>query len=134
MAAESHYNESPITFLGISVLRHSIDIKFSVCELLAVSCAFLGPCNVAHAIDESEPQPNIILMMADDMGMGYTSAYQDFTGNSDQDQLHTPAMEELARMGVRSHRKLLCGQSLSLSLSLLFPLPPQSLLLSTSCI
>ena len=46
-------------------------------------------------------RPNIILMMADDMGMGDTSAYQDFTGNADADQLQTPAMEELARRGVR---------------------------------
>ena len=45
--------------------------------------------------------PNIIVMMADDMGMGDTSAYQDFTGNSDVDQIHTPNMERLARMGVR---------------------------------
>ncbi|MEM6363092.1 MAG: arylsulfatase [Planctomycetota bacterium] len=45
--------------------------------------------------------PNVILFMADDMGMGDTSAYQDFTGNSDQVQLHTPSMERLARMGVR---------------------------------
>ncbi len=45
--------------------------------------------------------PNIILMMADDMGMGDTSAFQDFTGNRDDDQLHTPQMERLARMGVR---------------------------------
>tara|TARA_R110002072_G_scaffold302615_3_gene486899 strand:+ start:329 stop:2392 length:2064 start_codon:yes stop_codon:yes gene_type:complete len=40
-------------------------------------------------------------MMADDMGLGDTSAYQDFTGNSDADQIHTPNMERLARMGVR---------------------------------
>ncbi len=46
-------------------------------------------------------RPNIIVMMADDMGMGDTSAYQDFTGNSDKDQIHTPSMERLARMGVR---------------------------------
>ena len=45
--------------------------------------------------------PNVILMMADDMGMGDTSAYQDFTGNADNVQIHTPAMEKLARMGVR---------------------------------
>ena len=45
--------------------------------------------------------PNIILMLADDMGMGDTSAYQDFTGNTDKDQLHTPQMERLARMGIR---------------------------------
>ncbi|HCR28769.1 MAG TPA: arylsulfatase, partial [Opitutae bacterium] len=46
-------------------------------------------------------RPNIILMMADDMGMGDTSAYQDFTGNADKDQLNTPQMERLARMGIR---------------------------------
>jgi arylsulfatase A len=46
-------------------------------------------------------RPNIILMMADDMGMGDTSAYQDFTGNADRDQVHTPQMERLARMGIR---------------------------------
>jgi arylsulfatase A len=45
--------------------------------------------------------PNVILMMADDMGMGDTSAYQDFTGNIDDVQLYTPQMERLARMGVR---------------------------------
>ncbi len=40
-------------------------------------------------------------MMADDMGMGDTSAYQDFTGNPDSVQIYTPAMERLARQGVR---------------------------------
>jgi arylsulfatase A len=45
--------------------------------------------------------PNIILYMADDMGMGDTSAFQDFTGNADAEQLHTPNMERLAGMGVR---------------------------------
>lgn len=46
-------------------------------------------------------KPNVIFMMADDMGMGDTSAYQDFTGNADAVQLHTPNMERLARMGIR---------------------------------
>ncbi|MDF1738682.1 MAG: sulfatase-like hydrolase/transferase [Verrucomicrobiales bacterium] len=46
-------------------------------------------------------KPNVIFMMADDMGMGDTSAYQDFTGNADAVQLATPNMERLARMGVR---------------------------------
>ncbi|MCP4847185.1 MAG: arylsulfatase [Verrucomicrobiaceae bacterium] len=44
--------------------------------------------------------PNVVLMMADDMGMGDTSAYQEFTGNADSVQLYTPQMERLARMGM----------------------------------
>ncbi len=51
--------------------------------------------------DETPLKPNIVLMMADDMGVGDTSAYQDFTGNGDDVQVHTPQMERLARMGVR---------------------------------
>lgn len=61
-----------------------------VLGLAAISCA-----------DPATEPPNIILMMADDMGMGDTSAYQDFTGNADEVQLHTPHMERLASMGVR---------------------------------
>ena len=49
----------------------------------------------------AESPPNIIVMMADDMGLGDTSAYQKFTGNSDAVQVQTPAMEKLARMGIR---------------------------------
>jgi len=48
----------------------------------------------------AKPHPNVILFMADDMGMGDTSAYQHFTGNSGKDQIHTPQMERLARLGV----------------------------------
>ena len=46
-------------------------------------------------------KPNVLLFLADDMGMGDTSAYQDFTGNGDDVQLFTPSMERLARMGMR---------------------------------
>lgn len=46
-------------------------------------------------------RPNIIFMMADDMGIGDTSVYQDFAGNSDDVQVDTPQMERLARMGIR---------------------------------
>lgn len=49
----------------------------------------------------AEPPPNIIVFMADDMGAGDTSAYQDWSGNPDNAQLHTPAMDRLARMGVK---------------------------------
>ncbi|MBT6958838.1 MAG: arylsulfatase [Opitutae bacterium] len=60
-----------------------------------VALFFLGSLHLFSA------HPNVILMMADDMGMGDTSAYQDFTGNTEDVQLHTPQMERLARMGVR---------------------------------
>lgn len=63
-----------------------------------VSAIFLFTLN-AFAVDAT--RPNVVLMMADDMGMGDTSAYQDFTGNSDQDQIDTPNMELLFRRGVR---------------------------------
>ena len=46
-------------------------------------------------------QPNIIIFLVDDMGTGDTSAYQDWTGNRDDEQLHTPSLERLARLGVR---------------------------------
>jgi arylsulfatase A len=49
----------------------------------------------------ADPHPNVILFMADDMGMGDTSAYQDITRNPDDLQSHTPNMERLANMGVR---------------------------------
>jgi xylan 1,4-beta-xylosidase len=45
--------------------------------------------------------PNIIVFLADNMGMGDTSAYQDWCGNLDSAQLHTPAMDKLAQNGVR---------------------------------
>lgn len=50
---------------------------------------------------DPQPRPNVIIVMADDMGLGDTSAYQDFTGNTNAQQLHTPAMERLARTGIR---------------------------------
>ncbi len=64
---------------------------------LTALLVFIGS---AFAIDPTQ-RPNIVLMMADDMGMGDTSVYQDFTGNSDDQQLHTPNMQRLANLGVR---------------------------------
>lgn len=66
-----------------------------------VSCITVVLLFPIGAFAQDLRRPNIILMMADDMGLGDTSAYQDFTRNSDADQVHTPAMEQLARMGVR---------------------------------
>ncbi|TWT47037.1 Arylsulfatase [Thalassoglobus neptunius] len=65
------------------------------CLLSALS--FLGSGVVAA----SELPPNVVIMMADDMGLGDTSAYQDLNGNSDESQILTPNMERLARLGVR---------------------------------
>lgn len=64
-------------------------------HLIALAC--LTACTNAFAASS----PNIILMMADDMGIGDTSAYQDWTGNKKPQQVHTPAMETLARRGIR---------------------------------
>jgi arylsulfatase A len=72
---------------------HLLMKTLSIAILLVVTGELAAPAEDAH--------PNIIVMLADDMGMGDTSAYQDFTGNSDEDQIHTPSMERLARMGVR---------------------------------
>ncbi len=62
---------------------------------------FLTLLAVSFSIEAKEPHPNVVFFMADDMGMGDTSAFQDFTGNSDADQIHTPGMERLAEMGMR---------------------------------
>ena len=67
----------------------------------ALSCLLQAAVLVAITSVASAARPNIIVMMADDMGMGYTSAYQDYTGNSNDVQVVTPNMERLARMGVR---------------------------------
>jgi arylsulfatase A len=75
--------------------------------IMSTTCALL-PCRpgltdqpATTSVKSTSKRPNVVLIMADDMGMGDTSAYQDFTGNSDADQVHTPSMERLARMGVR---------------------------------
>ena len=57
--------------------------------------------SVARADHPATPPPNIIVMMADDMGLGDTSAYQDWTGNQGDVQIQTPAMQRLANMGIR---------------------------------
>lgn len=49
----------------------------------------------------AQTQPNIILFLADDMGQGDTSVYQDFTRNADREQVLTPNMQRLADSGVR---------------------------------
>jgi arylsulfatase A len=74
-------------------MKPSTLVRILLSPLLVVTCCLLT--------QGADMKPNIILLMADDMGMGDTSAFQDFTGNADNVQLHTPQMERLARMGVR---------------------------------
>jgi len=76
------------------MLRHRLLLSALLLAMLAAT-----PHGTLAA--ETLPQPNVIFFMADDMGMGDTSAYQDLNGNNDTQQLSTPQMERLARMGVR---------------------------------
>lgn len=70
--------------------------------LLVTACCFcfldLASTLLAH---DPVKTPNVIIMMADDMGLGDTSAYQDWTGNGDAVQVKTPSMQRLANMGIR---------------------------------
>ena len=59
----------------------------------------LEACSGAESADEP---PNIVFIPADDMGMGDTIAYQDFTRNANSEQLLTPEMERLATASVFS--------------------------------
>ena len=52
------------------------------------------------ALGQASNRPNVVLFMADDMGMGDTSAYKFFTKNTDDQQLKTPAMQRLADGGM----------------------------------
>ncbi|MEC9096905.1 MAG: arylsulfatase [Planctomycetota bacterium] len=58
-------------------------------------------CSGQRVATQRKVKPNIVIFLADDMGAGDTSAYQDWAHNVDSDQLSTPAMEELARRGIR---------------------------------
>lgn len=78
------------------LLHRSTTLAIGACVALAAQLADTPALNAAP-----NDLPNVILMMADDMGLGDTSAYQDFTGNSDSEQISTPNMERLARMGIR---------------------------------
>ncbi len=62
---------------------------------------FHGISSAQQAVAQPAGKPNIVIFLADDMGAGDSSAYQDWAENSDGDQLYTPAIEELARRGIR---------------------------------
>lgn len=86
--AKNQRGQKPKVNVTFTKMKHPIFLSFVV-VFGSVLCA-----------DEVQ-KPNVILMMADDMGMGDTSAFQDFTGNPDEVQINTPNMEKLARIGVR---------------------------------
>ncbi len=67
---------------------------------LFVTCVavFVVSCGTAFSQD---PPPNIVVFLADDMGLGDASPYQDLTGNPDRYQVHTPNLDRLAAMGTR---------------------------------
>jgi arylsulfatase A len=71
----------------------------SMSKILRLSLTAFSVFTLSSLAWADQP-PNIVLMMADDMGLGDTSAYQDFTGNADAVQIATPNMQRLARMGV----------------------------------
>ena len=76
--------------------------RFQTWQITGLLTLFLLTSNGIEVFAaEPQPRPNVIIVMADDMGLGDTSAYQDFTGNTNAQQHHTPAMERLARTGIR---------------------------------
>ena len=92
----SHKNCLSPTRLGFPTgVELGVDLPPMIFRLFLLNLILLPIAAVAIE------KPNVIFMMADDMGMGDTSAYQDFTGNPDSVQVSTPNMERLARMGVR---------------------------------
>lgn len=56
---------------------------------------------LALSLASAAPPPNIVLFFVDDMGMGDTSVYRDWTRNKASKQVHTPQMERLANRGIR---------------------------------
>ena len=69
--------------------------------VVAALAAGLGGVADAQGQGSGDPPPNIVFFLADDMGLGDTSAYQDLTGNPDGYQIDTPHLERLAARGTR---------------------------------
>ncbi|MEM8944030.1 MAG: sulfatase-like hydrolase/transferase [Planctomycetota bacterium] len=72
---------------------------WTICLMSLQVSVFSAAQQVGGAPDRS--RPNIVLVYADDMGIGDTSAYQDLGNNPDDYQIATPNMERLASMGTR---------------------------------
>jgi arylsulfatase A-like enzyme len=82
-------------------LHSVLAITFSVASFAFGTSLVFGDKPQPENFRRPSQSPNVIIMMADDMGLGDTSAYQDWTGNQDAVQVKTPAMERLARIGIR---------------------------------
>lgn len=70
-----------------------------ICRKIKLGFIFMIVGLVGIAQPE-RPRPNIILFFVDDMGIGDMSAYQNFTGLSDDLQMHTPTIDALAKEGM----------------------------------
>lgn len=64
--------------------------------LTFITALLLAPLAVLHAAEASKPsKPNILLIVADDMGYGDSTVFWKNT------ELHTPVMDEVAHKGIR---------------------------------
>jgi arylsulfatase A-like enzyme len=91
---EGYINSGLITIRGIIASTNDFAVN-TVADEAVLTIAPIDPGALVSGV------PNIIIFLADDMGQGDTSAYQSHTGNSNSEQIWTPAMEELASRGIR---------------------------------
>ena len=65
---------------------------------ISISCIFVATCTVAACQpDGPEPPPNIVLIVADDLGYGELGSYG-------QERIRTPVLDRLAEQGMRFTR------------------------------
>ncbi len=79
-----------------------LEVVLAIMKQCLLCVIFICIPSLCFALSSSiEQPPNVVVFLADDMGLGDTSAYQDWTHNADMVQLATPGMERLAAEGVR---------------------------------
>ena len=76
------------------IFLHGHMRTFSLFSIAVVSLVFLLPSNALHAQSASSDRPNIIFVMADDLG------YADL-GSYGQEQIDTPNLDRMASQGMR---------------------------------
>ena len=91
--------------ITIGADRHTLTVSLQVLGSDSRNLDQIRVITASVPVPESPAQPvekpNVIVFLADDMGLGDTSAYQDFTGNPDASQIATPQLERLSRAGIR---------------------------------